>query len=95
MPLDKESLTVQVGESFKELRATNGWKNLSKWLEAQVQDMTGQSFSAPADSFNQNSHFETVGKVKMVMLMANYINSTIKSAEKIQNKEEGGEKIAY
>ena len=93
MPLDKETIIVQAGESFKVLRASEGWKNLSKWLEVQVQELSGQMVSAPAESFNVNAHFEAVGKVKMVMLMANYINSTIKSAEKIQNKEEGGEKV--
>jgi len=89
MPLDKEATLVRFAESYKTLQVQEGWKNLTKWFELQIQASNNSIYSASAEKFNSNSHCEIVGGVRMIQKMFQHILDTIKEADKIQNKEEG------
>ena len=78
MPPDKEAAIVRFGESYKSLQNTEGWKNLLKWVEVQIQALTNSMISTPADKFSEREHFKSVGKIAMVQLMIIHIQDTIK-----------------
>ena len=85
---DEQAVFVRAGESFKDMVAGEGWKNLSKYLELQLRLLATNMLNADMAKFSQMEHAETIGKSKMIGLVIDYVSRTIKESDKIKAKNE-------
>lgn len=84
----KEDIALKNGQSYQTLIQSEGWKNLNKWFEYQMQACANAILTKQPKDFNIGEHHELVGMTKMIRLIIEHINQAIKLYESKQTGKE-------